>query len=297
MTELTNITVAQYEIEHLPSWNAYEDKIVRLVEKATEEQDTQLLAFGEYAGLELAGWTNTNLAQQFEFIQTQLDDYHELFSSLAKEYDLFIQPGTLPVKGNNGLYYNRAHLYSPAGNVAYQDKIQLTPFEKQTRLVTPGSELNLFDTPFAKIGIVTCYDSEFPLFASHLCKAGAQLLLVPSCTEKISGLTRVTVSAQARAIENQCYVAQACLIGKATWCDFIDINTGRSAIYCPAEAGFPEDGIISQAQLNTPMLINADLAWEKLQHVRENGEMRNFIDMRIDNSALLNSINVIKMSA
>lgn len=290
-----NITVAQYEIERLPSWGAYEDKIVRLVEKAKDE-DTTLLALSEYAGLELAGWTDTNLHHQFEFIQTQLQQYQQLYSSLAQQYRLYIQPGTLPVKEQDG-YRNRAYLFAPNGMMSFQDKIHLTPFEKQTKLITPGTELSVFSTEFAKIGITTCYDSEFPLLAHYLCQAGAELILVPSCTEKISGLTRVAISSQARAIENQCYVAQSCLIGKASWCDFIDINIGQSGVYCPADTGFPENGILAQAQLNTPMLINAELTWEKLHYVRENGEMRNYHDMRNNICSHIKTINNVKMTS
>lgn len=295
---MTMITAIQYEIERLPGWGAYEDKIVRLVDKAKETTDTQLILLSEYSGLELAGWTtNTDLTQQFEFIQTHLNDYQQLYTSLAKQYNVFIQPGTLPVKERDGLYRNRAYFFAPNGSIGFQDKIQLTPFEKQTTLITAGTELALFTTPFAKIGIIICYDSEFPSLAQHLCQAGAELLLVPSCTEKMSGLTRVAIASQARAIENQCFVAQSCLVGKASWCDFIDINTGQSGIYTPADAGFPEDGILAQAQLNTPMDIHAELHWEQLKLVRNNGEMRNFTDTRTDLSTILKTINTIKMNA
>lgn len=284
---MLTITVAQYEIEKLSSWQAYEDKIVCLVEKA-KENNSQLLAMSEYAGLELAGWSTKNrLLDQFEHIQTSLQAYEQLFSSLAKEQQLYIQPGTLPVKEQDGYYRNRAYLFSPNGKIAFQDKIYLTPFELQTTYIRPGKTLTLFETQLGKLGIAICYDCEFPSLVTQLTQAGANLILVPTCTEKISGLTRVSVCSQARAIENQCYVAQSCLVGKADWCDFIDINAGQSGIYCPADLHFPEGGILSQAQLNTPMLIHADLSWEKLEQVRHSGEMRNFYDMQQNQQPLL----------
>lgn len=286
------ITVAQYQIEQLPSWQTYEDKIVRLVEHA-KESDANLLAMSEMAGLELASWVENDLKQQCEYIQTNLDQYKQLYLSLAQQFQLYIQPGTLPVKESDGYYRNRAFLFSPDGKIAYQDKIFLTPFERGLKLFRPGTKLNVFETKHGKIGITISYDSEFPILAKHLVTAGVNLILVPSCTEKFSGLTRVTTSSRARAIENQCYVAQSSLIGTASWCDLFDISTGQSGIYCPPDIGFPEDSILTQAQLNTPMLIHAELAWSKLMHVRQHGEMSNFLDMQTNMNEILDSLSTI----
>lgn len=285
------IAVSQYEIEQLPSWQAYEDKIVRLVEQVKNE-NADLLIFGEYAGLELASWYLKSLEEQFNYIQSILMEHQALYSSLAKEYNLYIQPGTLPVKGEDGFYRNRAYLFSPQGPIAYQDKIFLTPFELQTQLFRPGDTLQVFKTPIGNLGITICYDSEFPSLTHQLIRSDVHLLLVPCCTEKMTGLIRTAIASQARAIENQCYVAQSCLIGKASWCDLIDINTGQSSIYCPADSGFPETGICAQTQLNTPMLIYADLSWEKLEYVRNHGEMRNFHDSQKDIQPILKSIRM-----
>lgn len=279
------IAVMQYEIEQLLNWQAYEDKIVRIVEQARNE-GADLLTMGEYAGLELASWYNSNLQQQFEHIQSLLDKYKQLFLSIAKEYQLYIQPGTIPCKEGDGFYRNRAFLFSPEGKVAHQDKLFLTPFERKIQFLRGGTKLNIFETMFGKIGITSSYDCEFPSFAKRLVANGVNLILVPCCTEKFSGMTRVVISSRARAIENQCYVAQSCLIGKASWCDLIDINTGQSGIYSPVDIGFPEDGILSQANLNRPMLIHAELVWSKLEHVRQHGEMSNYLDTQKDNFIL-----------
>lgn len=291
---MTRIAIAQYEIEKMPHWQAYEDKIVRLVEQA-KENNADLLMMSEYAGLELASWADQHLKKQFEHIQTLLDQYQQLFLSLAEQYQLYIQPGSLPVKEKDGFYRNRAYFFSPNGKISYQDKIKLTPFELKTNLIHPGEKLTVFETSFGKVGMTICYDCEFPLLAKQLTMAGVKLLLVPSCTEKFSGLTRVMISSRARAIENQCYVAHSSLIGKASWCDFIDISTGQSAIYCPADLGFPEDGILVQAPLNMPEIIYADLSWDKIDHIRQNGEMLNFHDMQQDIHHILQSTDLIKM--
>jgi len=294
---MTKIAITQYEIEHLPNWQAYEDKILRLVERV-KENEAELLTMSEYAGLELASWTEHTrwtehkIDKQFAYINSLLPEYHQFYTTLAKQYQLYIQPGTLPVLAEDGHYRNRAYFFSPNGKIGYQDKIYLTPFEQETKLIRPGHQLQLFETSFGKLGITICYDSEFPALAHQFAKAGALLLLVPSCTEKISGLTRVSISSQARAIENQCYVAQSSLIGKVTWSDMIDINTGQSAVYCPADIGFPEEGILAQSQLNIPTIIYANLSWDKLMHARQHGEMRNFADLQTIISTPLTTVNM-----
>jgi predicted amidohydrolase len=289
---MIKVAVMQYKIEQLGQWEAWEDKTVRLVEQAKAE-NANFLALSEYAGLELAGWTEPDLIKQFDYIHSLHDRYLELLRTLATKYQIFIQPGTIPVRVGKNLYRNRAYVFSPAGKIAHQDKIFLTPFEKSTQLLQADNKLNIIDAGFAKIAILTCYDCEFPALAKPLTSAGVKLIFVPSCTEKISGLTRVSICSRARAIENQCYVAQSALIGTSSWCDYVDINTGQSGIYSPADKDFPEDGILALADLNRQMMISADLNFEKLDYVREEGEMRNFIDSRVDISTTIEQTSVV----
>ncbi len=58
---------------------------------------------------------------------------------------------------------NRATFYGPDGIIGHQDKQIMTRFERETWDVVAGQGLPLFDTPLGKIGVVICYDSEFPL--------------------------------------------------------------------------------------------------------------------------------------
>lgn len=291
-----NVAIAQYEVQQLPSWQAYENKIVQLIEDA-KKSDADVLVLGEYAGLELASFTPGTLQQQFEKVQSFVPDYLDLFTSLANKYQIVIQPGTIPILEKDGTYRNRAYLFSPNSKTSYQDKLFLTVSEKETGLFKPGNELRVFEMDFGLMGINICYDVEFPAIANQLVQAGVLLILVPSCTEKISGLTRVSIACRARAIENQCYVAQSCLIGKASWCDFIDMNTGQSALFSPPDIGFPEDGILSEAQINIPMTVQAELSFAKLTHVRLQGEVQNFSDMKQDMKPLFKNINSVKMNS
>ena len=111
---------------------------------------------------------------------------------------------------------NRARLFTPLGGCGVQDKQIMTRFEREDWDVVPGGGLQVFDTALGKIGILICYDSEFPLLA-RACR-DAELMLVPSCTEALAGYWRVRIGAMARALENQCVTAMASLVGDAAWC-------------------------------------------------------------------------------
>jgi predicted amidohydrolase len=272
------ITVTNYALENLIDWQAYTNKVRRLV-KTAKLSESNLLCFAEYAGVELFSWMSGTLAEQFAETQKYIDDYISLYQSLAKEYQLNIQPGSIPVR--EGTHYkNRAYFFDENGHVAFQDKIILTPAEISLDLLIPGKELRLFSTSLGKVGIAICYDSEFPMLAHALVKAGANLILVPSCTESLHGYTRVSISCRARAIENQCYVANSYLVGQLQTCDFFSDHTGHAGVYSPADIGCPADGIIAHSPTNQPELLHAELNWNILTTIRQGkSQTTNFNDM------------------
>jgi predicted amidohydrolase len=279
MSTTSIVTVCNYELENLASWQAYADKIRRLV-KTAKISHSDLLGFAEYAGVELFSWIPGTLEQQFAETQKYIDDYITLYQSLAKEYQLYIQPGSIPVKVGTH-YKNRAYFFCKNGEVSFQDKIILTPSEIMTGLLVPGHELQLFQTDFGKVGIAICYDSEFPMLTHALVNAGANLIVVPSCTETLYGYTRVSVSCRARAIENQCYVANSYLIGSFAACDFFSDHVGHAGVYSPADVGCPIDGIVALNTTGQREMIHAELDWDKLAMARQEGQTTNFRDMQV----------------
>ncbi|MGZ8190262.1 MAG: carbon-nitrogen hydrolase family protein, partial [Methylococcaceae bacterium] len=207
-----NIATAQYDVSFLENWQAYQDKIERKVAEAAA-QNTKILLFPEYFSMELASLFGqdiySSLSKQLDAMQSLLDDFMGLFHNLAQKYQCIIQAGTFPVRVDSGAYRNRAYLFMPDGGVDFQDKLMMTRFENEQWLIQSGDELKCFDTGYGKIAINICYDSEFPLLARKQVEAGANLILVPSCTDTRAGYHRVKIGCQARALENQCYVVQS----------------------------------------------------------------------------------------
>ncbi len=122
-----------------------------------------------------------------------------LHRDLAAKHDIWILAASAPRRRADGRFVNAARLFSPDGSSAHQDKLLMTRFEREEWGIVGGDQLNVFVTPFGRLAVLICYDSEFPLLARAAVEAGAQVLLVPSCTETMRGYWRVRLGSQARA--------------------------------------------------------------------------------------------------
>ncbi len=274
------IAAAQYPIEFLGDWTRYEAKIVRWVEEAARN-GARLLLFPEYFSMELASLfpaeIHASLPAQLPALQTVLPRFLELFATQAKRHNVIICAGSFPVRVGDG-YRNRSYLFHGDGRSEFQEKLQMTRFENEQWLIQGGGDVRVFDTALGRIAIDVCYDSEFPLIARRQVEMGADLILVPSCTDTLAGYWRVRIGCQARALENQCYVVQSSTVGDAPWSPAVDINIGAAAIYTPVDRGFPDDGVLASGTLNAAQWVYADVDLGAIAQVRREGQVFNFRD-------------------
>jgi predicted amidohydrolase len=284
------IAAAQYDIGFLENWDAYRQKIERWVDEAAAE-GAKILLFPEYGSMELASLFGqevySSLSKQLAAMQSQLDGYIELYRGLAQQYGCYIQSGTFPVRIEGEVYRNRAYLFMPNGEFDYQDKVMMTRFENEQWLINRGLELKCFDTDYGRIAINICYDSEFPMLARKQVEAGANLILVPSCTDTLAGYHRVRIGCQARALENQCYVVQSPTVGLAPWSEAVDVNIGAAAVYTPVDRGFPDNGILAIGELNAAQWVFAEIDMDQIAEVRKNGQVFNYRDWPLQHAASL----------
>jgi predicted amidohydrolase len=275
------LATAQYDIGFFDAWSDYRQKILRWIEAAAGN-GAQVLVFPEYFSLELASLFGKevygSLTQQLEALQSLLPEFQNLFQGEAKRHGLYVLAGSFPVAVGEAVYHNRSYLFWPDGRSDYQDKLQMTRFENEQWLVTAGNEIKVFDTEFGRIGVNICYDSEFPLIARKQVEEGADLILVPSCTDTLAGYHRVRIGCQARALENQCYVVQSPTVGNAPWSEAVDVNVGAAAIYTPVDRGFPDNGLQAIGDLNQPQWVYGDLDLEGIARVRSEGQVFNYRD-------------------
>jgi predicted amidohydrolase len=136
----------------------------------------------------------------------------------------------------------------------------------------------VFDTELGTLGVAICYDSEFPLLVRRQVAAGANLILVPSCTDTLAGYHRVHLSCRARALENQCFVVQAVTVGDAPWSIPLDRNVGAAGVYGPVEQSVFPDGVVAQGKLNQSGWVYADLDLDAIARARREGQVHNHQD-------------------
>lgn len=242
------IAVAAYPLQTLSSFDAWADKQGRLLAEA-KALGAGLAVLPEYLPLELAGIQPAAIREDFAAslaaLQAMFEPWQGLYLQLARELGLHIQAGTFLLRQPNGRYRNRAFWFTPSGEVHWQDKLQLTGFEKASGLIEPGDTLKVFQLDGLRVGIAVCYDSEFPLPVRAQREAGARLLLVPSCTDTPAGAMRVRTGCMARALENRMFVGRAVTAGELPWSPALDTNTGEAAVYAPMDVGLPADGVLA----------------------------------------------------
>lgn len=271
------IAVAKYPIGLPRDFAAFAEKQAQLLD-AARAAGARWAVLPEYLSLELAAFQpeaiRSDLPASLAALQTLHDDWCALFSRLAGQLQMHIQAGTFLRDIGAGRYRNRAYWFAPNGAIGWQDKLQLTGFEKALGIIEPGDRLDVFEVDGVRAGIAVCYDSEFPLPVRRQYEAGARVLLVPSCTDTAAGATRVRVGCLARALENRIFVAQAVTAGEAPWSPALDINTGEASVYAPMDRGFPSDGILAQTSGNQVWAI-ADIDPIALEASRADAQVAN----------------------
>jgi predicted amidohydrolase len=168
------------------------------------------------------------------------------------------------------------------GSIYEQPKIHPTPSESYWWNVEGGDQLNAIQTDCGPIGVLICYDSEFPELARHLTDQGIHILFVPFCTDERQSYLRVRYCCQARAVENQIYVVMSGNVGNLPNVANMDIQYAQSCILTPCDFPFARDGIAADTTPNVETVAFADIRPETLATARYNGTVRNLRDRRHD---------------
>jgi len=281
-TPLLRVAACAYPIEELSSFAQYQDKQARLIEEASES-GAKLLVFPEYGSMELSSLLSSaeqsTLASELAGVQRFLPPMLELFAKLSMHYGVHVLSPSFPERLDTlGVTRNRVRLHAPSGEAVVIEKQQMTRFESEQWGIAEGEAAHVVDSGLGTLGVAICYDSEFPLLVRRQVEAGADLVLVPSCTETLAGYHRVAIGSRARALENQCFVLQAPTLGRAPWSHAIDDNHGAAAIYGPVDSAMSSDGVVAQGAIDVPGWVVADLDFDALARVRADGQVRNYRD-------------------
>ena len=271
------VAVAKYPIQAPADFAAFAERQAAVL-GAAAAQGARVAVLPEYLSLELAATfdagTRADLHASLAAIQRYREDWLALYARLAASLDMYIVAGTFLLAQGDGRYRNRCDVFAPQGAHLWQDKLQLTGFEKGLGVIEGGDALKVFDLDGVRTGVAVCYDSEFPLPVRAQAEAGARLLLVPSCTDTEAGATRVRVGCLARALENRVFVAQSVTAGEAPWSPSLDINTGEAAVFAPMDRGFSADGVVAQTADDQVWAI-AELDLDALDRSRADAQVAN----------------------
>ncbi|MHB1145976.1 MAG: bifunctional GNAT family N-acetyltransferase/carbon-nitrogen hydrolase family protein [Lutibacter sp.] len=203
------------------------------------------------------------------------------FSKFAISYNINIISGSMPEMVDNKLY-NVGYLCRRDGSIERYEKLHVTPNEAKVWGMEGGSNIQTYDTDCGKIGILICYDVEFPELGRLLADDGMDILFVPFLTDTQNGYSRVRNCAQARAIENECYVAIAGSVGNLPKVHNMDINYAQSMVFTPCDFAFPTNGVKAEATANSEMILIADVDIDSLRELNQLGTVRNLKDRRKD---------------
>lgn len=275
---MITLAAAAYPLDWFEDWAGYAAKMDAWVTRAAED-GAQILLFPEYGAMELASLSNVDPADLRAATRAVADHMPRAvahLSDLAQRHGVHIVAPSGPVIDGDTLV-NRAHMLFPDGRILHQDKQIMTPWEVAPWGVSGHGPLQIFDTEHGRIGILICYDCEFPLLARQLTDAGCDVILIPSATETLGGYWRVRIGAMARALEGQCYTAMASIIGTYP-IEAVDVSHGAGGIYCPPDIGLPQDGIVAQGALDDAGWTIAQIDLDHLAHIRAQGGVRNRAD-------------------
>ncbi|MDM8129074.1 carbon-nitrogen hydrolase family protein [Paraclostridium benzoelyticum] len=158
-------------------------------------------------------------------------------SNLAKENKIYLVAGSMPELDNQGKIYNTSYVFNRDGiMIAKHRKIHLfdmqlgDKFVHESKTITPGNNVTVFNTEFGKFGLCICYDLRFPEIFRTMVNEGAKAIIAPAAFNMKTGPCHWELLFKARSVDNQVYT-----IGCAPARNYDDayISFGNSMVVSP----------------------------------------------------------------
>jgi predicted amidohydrolase/ribosomal protein S18 acetylase RimI-like enzyme len=283
LQDTVRVATVQYMQRRVGSFNEFVD-LVRYFVDVTADYRADFVVFPELFSLQLLSMEDQQLtpAESIEALTKYTEPLKEALSNMAVRFNINIVGGSHPTRMPNGRVENVCYVCLRSGEVHEQAKIHPTPNEVYWWNIEGGHALNAIDTDCGPIGVLICYDAEFPELGRHLVDQGANIVFVPFCTDERQSYLRVRYCAQARAIENQCYIAMSGNVGNLPNVHNMDIQYAQSCILTPCDFPFARDGVAADTTPNVETVAFADLRLEALRAARNSGTVQNLKDRRHD---------------
>ena len=281
--DTVRIGTVQYMQRRVSSFEQFRSFVEYFVD-VVADYSGDFVVFPEMFTLQLLSIEDEELspAESIEALTKYTPQIKEALRDMALRYNINIIGGSHPTQVDNGRVENHSYVFLRDGAVHEQPKIHPTPNEAYWWNIEGGSTLNAIETDCGPIGVLICYDSEFPELTRYLADQGVQILFVPFCTDERQSYLRVRYCCQARAVENQYYVVMSGNVGNLPNVHNMDIQYAQSCILTPCDFPFARDGIAADTTPNVETVAIADLHMESLHMARNSGTVKNLRDRRHD---------------
>lgn len=283
LPEDVRIATVQFQMRRISRAEEFEEQVEYFVDVAAD-YGADFVVFPELFTLQLLSLETEKLAPADAILK--ITSYKERFCAfmekLSVSYNINIIGGSHPTLVGQGEVRNICYVFLRDGSVHSQEKLHPTPAERRWWNIKGGEGASVIQTDCGPIGVMVCYDSEFPEFARHLVDQGALILFVPFCTDERRGYLRVRYCCHARAVENQCYVVMSGVVGNLPNVENMDIHYAESCILTPSDFPFSRDGVAADAAANTETVAIADLSLADILIGRQRGAAQNLKDRRFD---------------
>ncbi len=274
-------SVVQWQMRHFSSPEDFLAQAEFFIDTVSG-YNSDIVLFPELLNVPLmAGFNQEDPPEAMRSLAGYTETLRQAFADMAISYNINIITGSMPEYRDQRLY-NVSFLCRRDGTWESQYKLHITPDEQQYWGLQGGDDLRVFETDIGRIGILICYDVEFPELCRYLADQGMNILFIPYWTDTKNGYLRVRRCAQARAIENECYVAISGSVGNLPRVANMDIQYSQSAIFTPSDFSFPHDAVAAEATPNTEMTLMVDLDLDLLKELRQTGSVRNLKSRRLD---------------
>ena len=279
---MARLGVVQWKMRRFESFDDFMQQVEFFVDTVSDYK-ADIVLFPELFNAPLIHkYEGNNPAEAMRMLAGYTEDMRQAMTEMALKYNINIVAGSVPQVYDDGKLYNVSYLCRRDGTWDSQEKLHITPEESNSWGISGGHDLKVFDTDIGKIGILICYDVEFPELARLQALKGIKLLLVPFWTDTKTAYLRVRRCAQARAIENECYVAISGSVGNIPKVETMGIQYSQSAIFTPSDFSCPHDAIAAEATpgLETTLIANLDL--NLIKEIRALGSVQNAENRRTD---------------
>ncbi|QDZ21091.1 omega-amidase [Chloropicon primus] len=212
-------------------------------------------------------YSNDSFPKYAEVLDSGDSPSTKALAELAKDLSIYIIGGSIPERLKDRLY-NTCCVFSPEGEVvAKYRKCHLFDIDipgkitfKESDTLTGGDALTVVDTRYGKFGIGICYDMRFPEMAMIYANRGVQMIVYPGAFNMVTGPVHWQLLQQARAVDNQLYVAS---------CSPARDETASYTAWGHSQVIGPFAEVVASTE-EKPGIVYADIDLKEVQERRQN---------------------------